>query len=397
MAIGLTWLAPALRSPTGRERRKTRELLSLDMNVVGYTEMETPAGSQLGATPDKEDLGLNSGAAHLAQAQRSVVLIERLAANLYWLCTIEDGAVFPAGDLIGQKFFIEERLKEIRSDIAGKNIPLYDKFGEFEIEGALNLDFAELVDGVAPASDITCRPIQTRKLNKPVLGVAVGALLACSAVGAWQYIDHADEADRQRLLRQQAFQKTFDQERVALSQQLSQHAALLLATLSDTVYDRPLRAGGWRTHSYEWQDDVISVTWLREHGDVNDISAYLESRQFEFSHDAKIVTEIIPFAATLRSEDDEFEKRLDQKSERMQLLDQLAKLPGHWTLDPARPFGERYPVTRSRLIGGSSQLNEMIAAAISLKELPLHVSRVKVTLADSFSWELEGDYFAYAD
>ena len=100
-----------------------------------------PAGTQLGATIDHDDIGLPSAAAWLAQAQHSAVLVERLPENLYWLCAIEDGAVFPAGDMVGGKDLIAARLDEIRTDIAGSGILMYDKTGSFGLIDAEPLDF----------------------------------------------------------------------------------------------------------------------------------------------------------------------------------------------------------------------------------------------------------------
>ncbi len=391
------WLAPVWWPPAGRERRKNRELLSIEKEVVGYFELETPAGYQLGATTEKEDLGHKSGAAQLAQAQRSAILIERLTDELYWLCTIEDGAVFPAGDLIGSKERIEERLVEIRIDIAGKTIPFYDKSGVFQIEGALQLDFADLIGPATPAAEVICQPLRKQKFRKPVQSIVSAVLLAAVAIGGWLFYDHLADTNSQQRLRQQASRQVFEQEKIAVQQTISQHAPALMATLADTIYDRPLRAGGWKAHSYEWQKDVISVTWHREHGSINDISMHLDRHQIEFNQHANAVVEKIPFMAAVRPDDSTYEPRLDEKDDRIELMDRLTRLPGRWELEPAKITGKQYPVTRSQLSGSGGQLHQLITSAVGLQDLPLHVSRVKVSLADSFNWEVEADYFAHAE
>lgn len=397
MAIGLTWLAPAVWSSSGRERRKTHALSSLDMEVVGYAEIETTSGLQLGATEEIDNLGLPSAAAVLAQKQDSVVLIERLANNLYWLCTIEEGSVFPAGDLVGSKQLIEERLNEVRSDIAGKNIRLYDKYGEFQIDEAEKLEFAELVDDIALSASSKCRPIQRHSLSKPVAGIVLFVLLACSVVGAWQYFDPINHEEEKKLQRQLAHQQALEKEKRALERILQQNSSALLARFADVVFDRPLRAGGWRTHSYEWQNNVISVNWYREHGDIHSIASYLGTSEFKLAENSKSLIEKIPFDASIRSDSRDFENRLDSYSSRLSLLNQFERLPGKWSLMPAEAIEKNLPVARSQLFGGSNQLSQMIAAAISLRDLPLHISRIKVTLKDSFKWELEAEYFAHAE
>lgn len=397
MAIGLTWLAPVVWPSSGRERRKTHALSSLDMEVAGYAEIETTSGLQLGATEEIDDLGLPSAAAVLAQAQESVVLIERLANDLYWLCTIEEGSVFPAGDLVGSKQLIEERLNEIRSDIAGKNIRLCDKFRDFHIDEAQTLEFSELVDDFTPPASLKCRPIQRRTLSKPVAGIVSVVLLACSVIGAWQYIDSINNEDEENLRRQLAHQQALEKEKRALERTLQQNSSALLATFADIVFDRPLRAGGWRTHSYEWQNNVISVSWQREHGDIQSIASYLGASEFEFSENAKSLIEKVPFDASVRTDSRNYENRLESYSSRLNLLDQFERMPGKWSLMPAEVFETNLPVVRSQLTAGSSQLSQMIATAISLRDLPLHISRIKVTLNNSFNWELEAEYFAHAE
>ena len=98
---------------------RARGLQTIRPIPLGYAELETPAGTQTGATADPTDIGLESSAAWLALAQSSAVLIEKLDSDQYWLCAVEDGAVFPAGDIIGDKDLIASRLDEIRLDIEG--------------------------------------------------------------------------------------------------------------------------------------------------------------------------------------------------------------------------------------------------------------------------------------
>ena len=395
--IDISWLAPVIGPAAGRERRKTRELGSLKTNPVGYAEIETPVGYQLGAITEADEVGRPSAAAMLAKAQESVVLIERLDSNLYWLCTIEDGAIFPAGDLVGSKDLIAERLKEIRSDIVGKNIPHYEKSGEFNIDGAQPYSFEELIEDFEDDTDRICKPFKSRKVNQRAIGVAAAVLIVGFMVGGWQYLDHLAEKDNRQLMRQQASQQSLEQEKLVLQQSLSQNAALLLATFADQVFGRPLRAAGWRIHSYEWQNDVISVTWHRDHGSLSDITAYLGTKEFDYVENSTILTESIPFPAIERSDINDIDKRLGHSLDRLQLLDKLATLPGNWQLQAAQPIGKQFAATRSPISGNSNQLLEMIATAIRIKELPLNLSRIKVTLTDSFNWELEGDYFAYSD
>ena len=142
---------------------------------------------------DKEDIGLQSAAAWLAQAQLSAVLVESLPENLYWLCAIEDGAVFPAGDMVGGKDLIAARLDEIRTDIAGSGIRMYDKTGSFGLIDAEPLDFSDLAAGFDAAADILCQPARTRSLKKPLAILATVLLITASGYGARNlYLSYMD-------------------------------------------------------------------------------------------------------------------------------------------------------------------------------------------------------------
>ena len=184
LALGLKWLAPGAIPAGAGAGRKARELAGMKPPPVGFVQLETAGGLQLAATTDKEDIGLQSAAAWLAQAQQSAVLVERLSENLYWLCATEDGAVFPAGDMVGGKDMIAARLDEIRTDIAGSGIRIYDISGSFGLADADPLDFSDLAAGFDADSEITVQPTRTRSLKKPLAILATVLMIAASGYGA---------------------------------------------------------------------------------------------------------------------------------------------------------------------------------------------------------------------
>ena len=160
---------------------------------VGFVQLETAGGTQLGATIDQDDIGLPSAAAWLAQAQHSAVLVESLTENLYWLCATEDGAVFPAGDMVGGKDLIAARLDEIRTDIAGSGILMYDKTGSFGLIDAEPLDFSDLAAGFDAAADSICQPTSRRSLKKPLAILATVLLITASGYGVRDlYLSYMD-------------------------------------------------------------------------------------------------------------------------------------------------------------------------------------------------------------
>ena len=299
LAAGLTWLVPGTLPTTLSEARKARKLQTIKPTPLGYAELETPAGTQTGATPDPTDIGLESSAAWLALAQSSAVLIEKLDFDQYWLCAVEDGAVFPAGDIIGDKDLIASRLDEIRLDIEGTNIRLFEKTGLFALNDCEPLDLSDLIADIEPQGDISCRLIHTRNLRKPLLTSITAVLIAIGGYGAWNYYqkftDDSSETNQIRLAVRQA--QSVETEKMLLTENLSQNASALLATLADTVYSRPLRAAGWHTDSYEWSKDSVTATWQRAHGSIADISGHLESRDHHLDEKSGTMIERFEFPA----------------------------------------------------------------------------------------------------
>ena len=395
LAAGLTWLVPGTLPTTSSEARKAREFQTIKPAPLGYAELETPAGTQTGATLDPTDIGLESSAAWLALAQSSAVLIEKLDSDQYWLCAVEDGAVFPAGDIIGDKDLIASRLDEIRLDIEGTNIRLYEKTGLFALGDCEPLDLSDLIADIEPQGDISCRLIHTRNLRKPLLTSITAVLIAIGGYGAWNYYQKltgdSSETDQIRLAARQA--QLVETEKMLLKQSLSQNASALLATLADTVYSRPLRAAGWYTGSYEWSKDSVTATWQRAHGSIADISEHLESRDHHLDEESGTVIERFDFPAHEISELPPIEEYLGGQHQRHQLLDILARLPGKWTLSPPQSSDKGYLVQRSELRGSSERLQDVITVAHALSKLPVHITRLKFQLGNSYEWKMEGDYY----
>ena len=396
LALGLKWLAPGAIPAGAGAGRKARELAGMKPPPVGFVQLETAGGTQLGATTDKEDIGLQSAAAWLAQAQLSAVLVERLTENLYWLCAIEDGAVFPAGDMVGEKDLIAARLDEIRTDIAGSGIRIYDQTGSFGLTDAEPLDFSDLAAGFDAAADIICQPTRTRSLKKPLAVLATVLLIAAGGYGAGNlylsYMDTTLESGQDALAQRQA--KSLTDEKNLLQRELEQNAPALLATLADTISSRPLRAAGWRAAQYEWSGNQVTATWRREHGSMAGIAEHLRSAQFNLDEKTGQVVEVFDFPAPVLTDATPLEDRLGGLQERMTLIDLMAYLPGKWSLQPATTAGKYYPLRRSTFSGEAETLHAAVEIALVLRSLPIRIKTVTISLENPSVWNIEGDYYA---
>ena len=70
--------------------------------------------------------------------------------------------------MVGGKDLIAARLDEIRTDIAGSGIRMYDQSGSFGLTDAEPLDFSDLAAGFDADTDIICQPTRSRSLKKPL-------------------------------------------------------------------------------------------------------------------------------------------------------------------------------------------------------------------------------------
>ena len=396
LALGLKWLAPGAIPAGAGAGRKARELAGMKPPPVGFVQLETAGGTQLGATTDKEDIGLQSAAAWLAQAQLSAVLVERLTGDLYWLCAIEDGAVFPAGDMVGGKDLIAARLDEIRTDIAGSGIRMYDQSGSFGLTDAEPLDFSDLAAGFDAAADIICQPTRTRSLKKPLAVMATVLLITAGGYGARElylsYMDTTLESGQDAQAQRRA--KSLTDEKNLLQRELEQNAPALLATIADTISSRPLRAAGWRAAQYEWSGNQVTATWRREHGNVAGIAEHLRDAQYSLDEKTGQVVEMFDFPAPLLTDATPLEDRLGGLPERMTLIDLMAYLPGKWSLQPATTAGKHYPLRRSTFSGEAETLHAAIEIARVLRSLPIRIKTVTISLENPSVWNIEGDYYA---
>ena len=396
-ALGLTWLAPGASSARAGKSKILKELNSIKPAPCGFVEIDTPSGIQVGALSQYEDVGLESAAARLAISRSSAVVIEQLSENEYWLCAVEEGSVFPAGDIVGDKNIIENRLQEIQSDISGTDIRLFEKHGNFSGIEAHPLGFYELISQHTPDKKPICKPIEQSHLKKHILTAAVAGLLAAGAIGIWLMLSKAEHDSVTDVSIAERNAVDLEREKRLLQQTLAQNAPALLASMTDMIFERPLRANGWRNSSYEWHTDKITAIWQREHGDFALISSYLENKPFNFNESTGGMVENMEFPAQQLEGDFPLDSLSSIKDQRLELMDILAQLPGQWTLGPPQVKGNLFKYQRSKLSGSSAKLADAIYAAQSFVGYPLQITRIKFNLGQKFKWQIEGAVYAKHD
>ena len=392
LAIGLSWLPPGEITAGRSENRKMRELRRIGDRPACYAEIVLPGTTQVAVTSNPEAAGHLSGAAWLSAAQKSVVLVEQIGDNEFWLAAVEDGVVFPAGDVVGGRDLISARLKELTTDLAGSGISYHDKSRMFELAESSPLDFSDLISGTEADAGWTVRPIRRSAIRTVVIPFA-GALCLVSGFAAWHLRPAAPPATEATDPSGTASQNVqLEREKTQLSQTLSQDAGRLVDELIREIAARPGRSAGWRNVSAEWSDGRVTTEWQRAHGSYMALVDQLTGRQFWIDENTGAVTESFPLAPAADF-DDNLAQRLATAPERYALLDALASLPGQWTLAPSQRSGNEYHVRKSRLTGSVTGFEAARAAAHFFGNHPVYLRLISVQLIPRPNWRFEGDFY----
>ncbi len=394
LAVGLSWLEPRSVSANVRESKVQRDIRSLKPAPSGYALIATRDGLQTGITYNSEEINCQSAAAWLAAALPSAIVIEQIDTNSYWLCAVEHGAIFPSGDVVGDRDQIATRLDELQMDAAGTEIPCYDSTGDFEsLSHAVKASFLEIVGDSDPDSRGICKSLSARRIKHPKLALAASFSIALAVLGGWHaYQLYMAQAKQAEVANAPGPDSAFVQEKLQVETDLSQNASALLNRFLKSVYRRPVRAGGWRVVSHEWNADKVETVWARNHGDISDLAGHLQTRAWRLDESSGTVTETFGLPAPA-SEVAPAETRLGGLTERHDFLDTLASIPGRWTLEQARTTGRKFHVNKSVLHGSSNSLKAAIAAAERFGNRPVTLTRIRVDLSDAVSWSLQGEYY----
>ena len=393
LALGMTWLSPGEITTDRGNSRMMRELLKQKPQPACFAEMDLVWSTQVAVTGDTDATGHLAAAAWLAAAQKSAVLVEELGDNEYWFCAIEDGVVFPAGDVIGDRDRISARITELRSDMATAKIPCYEKDGSFQLPDSSPLDFSDLTAGTEPDPDWAVHPIQSKRSRKPLLGIAAAVCIA-AGYGAWHFYSLSTQTPAVPAATESALQQSqLEQERSMLAQALAQQPAQLVNAITREITVRPHRIAGWRNTSAEWKLDTVQTTWERAHGSYSSLAAHLAGRQFTLDEKTGIVTEQYPLPAPM-ADDIDLDFQLSSTPDRYALLDALAGIPGKWTLSSSRQTGTGYPVRISAITGETTGFHAAKAAARFFSDHPVHIRSISVQLKPRPTWRFAGDFYA---
>ena len=389
LALGLTWLPPGAHPAGISAARKQRELHRLKPAPAGFVEINTRDGVQTGMSYDESQTGLSSAAAVLAHQGATLVLIEPLDENLYWLCALESGAIWPAGDLTGTYNQVRARLAEIMQDM--ENPAVYDPDRSFDIDSSDPVGFDDLVDELPEGLQIN--PLRRRSIPKPVRwGLGAAAMVAAVYV-AWNNF-HADRPDPQPSaeLAQQRAQAERQKELERFEQALQQDSVRLMAGFVEAAVERPLRSGGWQQTQYEWVPGTLTAVWTNERGTIGSLAETLPPGSWTMNESSGQIIETIEFAAPLKTARTDLEQLLE-RSDPLDILDQIASLRGRWVINPPALAGTHYKVKRSALTASGLRVDTLANSVAALADAPFRITRLEWTLAREYEIVLEGEFY----
>ena len=395
LVIGLNWMKPGAISNTTHTSRINRKLRKSQPTPVAYATIATRDGIQPGVTSHTDEINKTSAAAWLAAAKPSIILVEKLEEEKYWLCAIEDGTVFPVGDIVGNKDIVSNRLAELQIDTEGSDIPYVDTHNEFDVTKSLKTSFKELVAGTKPPEESNCRPLRTRDNRTYLLTVATASVIAIVGYGGWLLHDNywGRSQNQVRLHQVDSTTTKITKERNKIQNELSQDSGALIVFFIDLISDRPLHAAGWKSISYRWSKGEIEAKWSRLNGNLASISTYLRERDWEFDESSGIVTERINFPAPKHDENIDLDSLLGGIQNRYRFLDLLAISPGTWSIGSPQKQGNFYPVKLSALASSGEGLSSVHSAVGMLRKNPVNLTEFTVNLDKKIHWNLVGSYY----
>lgn len=304
--VGLEWikLAGADAKLAAKAQAKNRKSPLGVIRTVDIGDGQTL--SQVGLSHKKFNGVVYSAAAHLASMYPSMIAIDRISDDLFWLCVTENGRVLPGHDTPASDSEIKRLFAELAADyqidymkvIVPKAIA--DLFGiPVDYEDISPLSLLEQPDGV----EVTKLKNLAGISNTTYLGAAIGVLLI-GWFGYMKYVDHLRQAEIDRQLALEAMEEDAriqaENERLArlrdqpTDEQLLQRAReeeirwlqadfnanpvnVVLSNLYRVASQEPGYMKGWTLHSFIFDSadlKAVSSRWLRGNGRLSDLEAH---------------------------------------------------------------------------------------------------------------------------
>lgn len=322
--VGLEWikLAGADAKLAAKAQAKNRKSPLGVIRTVDIGDGQTL--SQVGLSHKKFSGVVHSAAAHLASIYPSMIAIDRISDDLFWICVTENGRVLPGHDTPASDSEIKRIFSELAADYQIDYMKVIvpgtiaDMFGiPVEYEDVSPLSLLEGAEGV----DATKLKNLAGISNTTYLGAAIGALLL-SWFGYMKYADYLRQvelerqlalesmeedariqAENERLARmrdkptdEQLLQRAREEEVVWLQNDFNSNPINgVLSSIYRIASQEPGYVKGWKLQGFGFDQldlRAISSRWLRGNGKLSDLDAHYQGKgsvAFSADLDAAVV------------------------------------------------------------------------------------------------------------
>lgn len=295
--VGLEWMKLAGSDPLLDARAQAKDRRS-PMGVVRSVDVDDQKFNQVGLAHNKAKGVIYSAAAHLANIYPSVIAVERISEDLYWLCFAENGRVLPGYDVAATDSEIKQLYIELSSEYTLEYMTLVmtEEISNF-------FDINEPHHNISPfellRDDKTLEGSRLKRLggipNTVYLGLALVA--TCGGMfGYWNYTEQQRALEMARM-EQQALEAQLLAERTDASKGPTQQELLDAARkeelqwLKEDISTQPLyplaldllalsevtpsRREGWQLEGIVYEGKAKGLYkqfWARKHGTVSALS-----------------------------------------------------------------------------------------------------------------------------
>lgn len=202
LVLGLEWSKLAGDKPVEAAKR-TAQARKCNMGVLWSVSVDDDEGlaskivHSLGLCHSNFKGAIYSGAAALAMAHSSVIAIEQLDEDLFWMAVTENGRVLPGYDALGSEAEVKRKLQELALDIQLEYMQSYmtnEVADRFSIYEATNESPLHLI-----GKSIISEGMRIKKLSSIPRAVYLGVGILALGGGLFAYMQHM-EAEKQREL-----------------------------------------------------------------------------------------------------------------------------------------------------------------------------------------------------
>ena len=383
-ALGLDWSASGRADSASARRGRAGAV-----GPVGHVELRTANNHiQTATTTDTAHLGLPSAAAALAARRKPMILLQPLSGDQIWLCATIGGEVWPSGDMTGKLAGITVRLNEIREDMRPEPA-IHDPSGLLGRQTGSG--FAALIDGLPAAA--TIKPIRNRKPAIRRIAASAAAVTAIATIGYFLWPEKEAPPPPKTTVAVDTLQMERERQLAELHAALEQNAPLLLTTLLDAAYDRPLFAGGWQQTGYEWRPDSgLTALWIRRHGTIASITDHIGTSNWQLDESATAIRESVELPPLPAAAFDL--ETMMTTIDRHGMIDRLAALEGTWRLD-RQSAPNTAGITTAAITGQTSSLVSATTIAAALSDIPVRITSATATISRQgrTGWRYEGIYY----